>query len=97
MGAPYARAVSYEVPPETLARLGEAQVEEALRALYVTREGSSLRPEEVKKIPQLAGLLHRDLQLPEGGLRLGLREQGHELLPVHVAAPVQVGLLEEDP
>jgi len=57
VGAPYARAVSYEVPPETLARLGEAQVEEALRALYVTREGSSLRPEEVKKIPQLAGLL----------------------------------------
>lgn len=44
-------------PPEVLDRLGEASVEEALRALYVTRPDSSLRPEEIKKIPQLAGIL----------------------------------------
>ena len=49
--------MKYSPAPELLARLGEAEVEEALRALYVTREGSSLRPEEVKKVPQLAGLL----------------------------------------
>ncbi len=49
--------MKYAPPPEILARLSEANVEEALRALYVTRAGSTLRPEEVKKIPQLAGLL----------------------------------------
>lgn len=49
--------VKYAPPPEVLARLDEANVEGALRALYVTREDSSLRPEELKKIPQLAGLL----------------------------------------
>jgi len=49
--------MSYAPPPEILARLGEANVEEALRAFYVTRAGSSLRPEEIKKIPQLAGIL----------------------------------------
>jgi len=49
--------LNYTPPPEILARLGEANVEEALRAFYVTREGSSLRREEIKKIPQLAGIL----------------------------------------
>jgi len=49
--------VKYAPPPEVLARLDEASVEEALRAFYVTRGDSSLRPEEVKKIPQLAALL----------------------------------------
>ncbi|RLB53553.1 MAG: hypothetical protein DRJ42_11640 [Deltaproteobacteria bacterium] len=49
--------MNYAPPPEILARLGEANVEEALRAFYVTRAGSSLRPEEIKKIPQLAGIL----------------------------------------
>ena len=49
--------MNYTPPPEILARLGEANVEEALRAFYVTREGSSLRREEIKKIPQLAGIL----------------------------------------
>ncbi|MBN4049580.1 methyltransferase [bacterium AH-315-N03] len=49
--------MKYTPPPEILARLGEANVEETLRAFYVTRAGSSLRPEEVKKIPQLAGIL----------------------------------------
>ena len=49
--------MGYRPPPEMLARLGAADVEEALRAFYVTRAGSSLRPEEVKKIPQLAGIL----------------------------------------
>lgn len=50
-------AVKYSPPPDVLARLSEANVEEALRALYVTGGDSSLRPEEVKKIPQLAGIL----------------------------------------
>jgi len=49
--------MKYTPPPEVLARLGEANVEEALRAFYVPRADSSLRPEEVKKIPQLAGIL----------------------------------------
>jgi len=49
--------MKYTPPPEILARLDEASVEEALRAFYVTRADSSLRPEEVKKIPQLAGIL----------------------------------------
>ena len=49
--------MSYTPPEEVLARLSEASVEEALRAFYVPRAGSSLRPEETKKIPQLAGLL----------------------------------------
>ncbi|MCA9609051.1 MAG: methyltransferase [Myxococcales bacterium] len=44
-------------PPELLARLDEANVEAALRAFYVTRAETSLRPEEVKKVPQLAGIL----------------------------------------
>lgn len=34
-----------------------AEVEDALRELYVTREGSRLRPEEVKKVPEVAALL----------------------------------------
>lgn len=50
-------AVKYAPPPEVLARLDEASIEDALRAFYVTKAGSSLRPEEAKKIPQLAGLL----------------------------------------
>lgn len=49
--------MSYTPPPEILARLDEENVEETLRALYVTRADSSLRPEETKKIPQLAGIL----------------------------------------
>ena len=49
--------MKYTPPPEILARLDEASVEQALRAFYVTRADSSLRPEEVKKIPQLAGIL----------------------------------------
>lgn len=49
--------MSHAPPPEILARLGEPDVEEALRALYVTRADSSLRPEEIRKIPQLAGIL----------------------------------------
>jgi hypothetical protein len=49
--------MSYTPPPEIFARLGEANVEEALRALYVTRADSGLRREEIKKIPELAGLL----------------------------------------
>ncbi|MEZ4336472.1 MAG: methyltransferase [Sandaracinaceae bacterium] len=40
-----------------MARLDEANVEAALRAFYVTRAETSLRPEEVKKVPQLAGIL----------------------------------------
>ena len=47
----------YTPPPEIFTRLGEASIEEALRAFYVTRADSSLRPEEIKKIPQLAGIL----------------------------------------
>jgi len=50
-------AMTYAPPPEVLARLNEASVEEALRALYVTRPGGTLRPEEIKKIPEVAGLL----------------------------------------
>jgi len=49
--------MKYTPPPEILARLGEANVEAALRAFYVTRADSTLRPEERKKIPQLAGIL----------------------------------------
>jgi hypothetical protein len=49
--------MNYTPPPEILARLDEANVEEALRALYVTRDDSTLRPEEIKKIPELAGIL----------------------------------------
>jgi len=49
--------MKYTPPPQLLARLTEPNVEEALRALYVTKPDSSLRPEEVKKIPQLAGIL----------------------------------------
>ena len=49
--------MSYTPPPELLARLDEAHVEEALRAFYVTRAGSTLRREEIKKIPELAGIL----------------------------------------
>jgi len=50
-------AMKYAPPPEVLARLDEASVEEALRAFYVTKADSVLRPEESKKIPQLAGIL----------------------------------------
>ena len=49
--------MKYAPPPEVLTRLTEASVEEALRAFYVPRTDSSLRPEEVKKVPQLAGIL----------------------------------------
>ncbi len=49
--------MNYTPPSEILARLGEASVEEALRAFYVTWADSSLRPEEIKKIPELAGIL----------------------------------------
>ena len=49
--------MKYAPPPEMLARLDEASVERALRAFYVTGGDSALRPEERKKIPQLAGLL----------------------------------------
>ncbi|MFK7992198.1 MAG: methyltransferase [Sandaracinaceae bacterium] len=47
----------YSPPQETLDRLDETSVEAALRAFYVPRAGSALRPEETKKIPQLSGLL----------------------------------------
>ena len=50
-------AMSYKPPPEIQARLCEANVEEALRAFYVTRPGSALRREEIKKIPELVGIL----------------------------------------
>lgn len=49
--------MSYTPPAEVFARLGEANVEEALRAFYVTRPDSHLRPEEIKKIPQISGIL----------------------------------------
>ncbi|MBO6938212.1 MAG: methyltransferase [Deltaproteobacteria bacterium] len=49
--------MKYAPSPEVLARLDEASIEEALRAFYVTHGDSSLRPEEIKKIPQLAGIL----------------------------------------
>jgi hypothetical protein len=49
--------MSYSPPPDVLERLTEANVEAALRALYVPRPGSALRPEELRKIPQVAGIL----------------------------------------
>ncbi len=49
--------MQYAPPPEVLARLDEASVEEALRAFYVTRRESWLRPEETKKVTELAGIL----------------------------------------
>lgn len=49
--------MNYKPSPELLARLGEANVEEALRAFYVTQVDSTLRREELKKIPELAGIL----------------------------------------
>lgn len=49
--------MKYTPPPEVLARLDETHVEQALRAFYVPREESALRPEEAKKVPQLAGIL----------------------------------------
>ena len=41
--------MKYTPPPEILARLDEASVEQALRAFYVTRADSSLRPEDFER------------------------------------------------